>query len=95
MFGMRSQESPSVSLIHRRLLAGYAVFAPVAWCHDMRDGYAYKYTNDVEIEHAHAAIKANVEQTSKEDASHREALPLHPLRPVGRSTKRREDDSDR
>jgi len=62
---MRSQEAPSVSVIHRRLLAGYAVFAPVAWCHDARDGYAYEYTNDVEIERAHAAIKAIVEQTRK------------------------------
>lgn len=57
------------ALPSNRLRTGYAAFAHVNWCHDVRDGYAYKYINDVELERAKTAVKAIVEQTTKEDTS--------------------------
>jgi hypothetical protein len=52
-----------------RLLDGYRFFAHVKWCHDVRDGYAYKFINVVELERAEMAIKAIVAQSTKENAS--------------------------
>lgn len=50
-----------------RLMTGYAAFAYVSWCQEVRDGYVYKYINDAELERAKIAVKAIVEQTTKED----------------------------
>lgn len=50
-----------------RLMAGYAAFAYVSWCHEVRDGYLYKYINDADLDRAKIAVKAIVEQTTKEE----------------------------
>ena len=48
---------------------GYRLYAHVKWCYDVRDGYAYKYINDTEIERATAAIRFIVAKAKKLDAN--------------------------
>jgi hypothetical protein len=52
-----------------RLYRGYQYYAHVKFCNEVREGHLVKYVNDVEMERAETAIKAVVEQTTKEDAS--------------------------
>ena len=51
------------------LLDGYRFYAHVKWCHEVREGYAYKAINDVELERAEGAIKSIVDQATKSSAS--------------------------
>jgi hypothetical protein len=51
------------------LLDGYRFYAHVKWCHEVREGYAYKAINDVELERAEGAIKSIVDQATKLSAS--------------------------
>ena len=55
------------ALPSNRLMTGYAAFAYVSWCHEVRDGYLYKYINDADLDRAKIAVKAIVEQTTKEE----------------------------
>jgi len=52
-----------------RLFNGYAAFAHVQWCYEVRDGYRRGYISDPELERARKAVKAIVAQTTKEDAT--------------------------
>ena len=52
-----------------RLYRGYQRYGFVKFCNHVREGYLVKYVNDVEMERAEIAIKAIVEQTTKEDTA--------------------------
>jgi hypothetical protein len=48
---------------------GYAFFAHIQWCHDVREGYLSQYINDAELERAQTAIKAIVDKAKGMDAT--------------------------
>lgn len=48
---------------------GYRLYAHVKWCYDVREGYAYKYINDAEIERAATAIRFIADKAKKLDAN--------------------------
>jgi hypothetical protein len=53
----------------------YTLYIQLRWCHDVRDGYAVKYVNDVEMQRAETALKAIVkEQKVKEPGMNTDAL---------------------
>jgi len=48
-----------------RLARAYGAYAHLKWCHSIREGYAVKFINDVELERGTAAIKVIVDEEKK------------------------------
>lgn len=66
---LAAAEAKIQALPVNRLLNGYMAFGYVRFCHESREGYLVQYVNDVELKKAERAVKAIVEQTTKEDPS--------------------------
>lgn len=64
-----SERARLATIPSNRLLQTYRMSALITWCHEVREGYAYKYINDAELDRASIAIKAIVKQVTKDDAT--------------------------
>jgi hypothetical protein len=73
---IRTVESTEIEKAHREAVnrayieqdvqQGYAAYIDVRWCHEVREGYAVQYVNDVEMQRAEVAIRAIVEKGKNE-----------------------------
>jgi hypothetical protein len=57
------------ALPHNRVINAYSLYARVAFCNEVREGYMLQYVSDPEFYRAKIAIKAIVATALKEDPS--------------------------
>ena len=63
----RAAEEADEASPHGQVRRAYAAYGLVRYCYQIREGYAVKYINDVELERAEAMIKAVVVKWKKEE----------------------------
>ncbi|MBR0694248.1 hypothetical protein [Bradyrhizobium lablabi] len=63
----RAAEEADEASPHGQVRRAYAAYALVRYCYQIREGYAVKYINDVEMERAEVMIKAVVVKWKKEE----------------------------
>jgi hypothetical protein len=63
----RAAEEAEEASPHGQVRRAYSAYGLVRYCYQIREGYAVKYINDVELERAEAMIKAVVAKWKKEE----------------------------
>jgi hypothetical protein len=65
----KAEAARQAALPHNRVINAYSLYARVAFCNEVREGYMLQYVNDPEFYRAKIAIKAIVAAALKEDPS--------------------------